>query len=388
MKLSRETCLRMKLLLGWSAASKRADSTRFFDCSLSSKSGAFFICLPLDSIHKKLFEREKKEHMKLNKRLTAILAALLLLTTLVACAPADIVAPEITEAPGTLTEVAEVPTETTGIQTVDMMGREIKLNAPATRVVALSAADCEILYAIGAGDLLVGRGEFCDYPAEVLDVPAVQSGMETNIEQIIALAPQVLFMSAMAQTEDQVKQLEAAGIQCIVSDAKDINGVYQAITLIGAVTGRDEDAFNIVANMEATLSELSVHAIELQGKSVYFEVSPLQYGLWTAGKGTFMDEVATMLGLTNVFADASGWAEISEEQVLKANPDVIVTIAMYFGEGQTPVEEILSRPGWQDVTAVKNGDIFNLPNDELSRPGPRIADGAKALFDFIKGIES
>ena len=79
---------------------------------------------------------------------------------------------------------------------------------------------------------------------------------------------------------------------------------------------------------------------------------------------------------------------VSEEQVLKANPDVIVTIAMYFGEGQTPVEEILSRPGWQDVTAVKNGDIFNLPNNELSRPGPRIADGAKALFDFIKGIES
>lgn len=326
--------------------------------------------------------------MKRNKRLAAILAALLLLTTFIACAPADIVAPEDTEAPGTVQEAAEVPAASTGIETVDMMGREIKLSEPATRVVALSAADCEILYAIGAGSLLVGRGEFCDYPAEVLEVPAVQSGMETNIEQIIALAPQVLFMSAMAQTEDQVKQLEAAGIQCVVSDAKDINGVYQAITLIGAITGRDEDAFTVVSNMEATLSELSVHAGELQGKSVYFEVSPLQYGLWTAGKGTFMDEVATMLGLTNVFADAPGWAEISEEQVLKANPDVIVTIAMYFGEGQTPVEEILSRPGWQDVTAVKNGDIFNLPNNELSRPGPRIADGAKALFDFIKGLEA
>jgi len=326
--------------------------------------------------------------MKLNKRLAAILATLLLLASLIGCAPASIVAPQETEPAGTLQEVTDVAAETTGIQTVDMMGREIKLAEPATRVVALSAADCEILYAIGAGDMLVGRGEFCDYPAEVLDVPAVQSGMETNIEQIIALAPQVLLMSAMAQTEDQVKQLEAAGIQCVVSDAKDINGVYQSITLIGAITGRDEDAFNVLTNMEATLSELSVHAGELKGKSIYFEVSPLQYGLWTAGKGTFMDEVATMLGLTNVFADATGWAEISEEQVLKANPDVIVTIAMYFGEGQTPVEEILSRPGWQDVTAVKNGDIFNLPNNELSRPGPRIADGATALFDFIKGIES
>jgi iron complex transport system substrate-binding protein len=326
--------------------------------------------------------------MKLNKHLAAILAALLLLTTLIACAPADIVAPKDTEATGTVQEVSEIPAATTGIETVDMLGREIKLAQPATRVVALSAADCEILYAIGGGDLLVGRGEFCDYPAEVLEAPVVQSGMETNIEQIIALAPQVLFMSAMAQTEDQVKQLEAAGIQVVVSDAKDISGVYTAITLIGAITGRDAEAFDVVSTMEATLSELSVHAGELTGKSVYFEVSPLQYGLWTAGNGTFMDEVATMLGLTNVFADASGWAEVSEEQVLKANPDVIVTIAMYFGEGQTPVEEILSRAGWQDVAAVKNGTIFNLPNNELSRPGPRIADGAKALFDFIKGLES
>ena len=324
--------------------------------------------------------------MKHNKRLAAIIAVLLLLIMLVACAPADFVVPEDTEATGAVQEVVEAPAAVTGIETVDMMGREIKLQEPATRVVALSAADCEILYAIGAGDLLVGRGEYCDYPAQVLDVPAVQSGMETNIEQIIALAPQVLLMSAMAQTEDQVDQLEAAGIQVVVSDAKDINGVYTAITLIGAITGRDAEAMSVVEAMEATLSGLSVRAGELAGKSIYFEVSPLQYGLWTAGNGTFMDEIAAMLGLTNIFASATGWVEVSEEQVIQANPDIIVTIAMYFGEGMTPAEEILSRAGWQEITAVKNGDILNLPNNELSRPAPRIADGAQALFDFVKEI--
>ena len=324
--------------------------------------------------------------MKHNKRLAAILAVLLLLTTLVACAPADFVVPKDTGDAGAVQEVVEAPAAATGIETVDMMGREIKLQEPATRVVALSAADCEILYAIGAGDLLVGRGEYCDYPAQVLDVPAVQSGMETNIEQIIALAPQVLLMSAMAQTEDQVDQLEAAGIQVVVSDAKDINGVYTAITLIGAITGRDAEAMSVVEAMEATLSGLSVRAGELAGKSIYFEVSPLQYGLWTAGNGTFMDEIAAMLGLTNIFASATGWVEVSEEQVIQANPDIIVTIAMYFGEGMTPAEEILSRAGWQEITAVKNGDILNLPNNELSRPAPRIADGAQALFDFVKEI--
>ena len=85
------------------------------------------------------------------------------------------------------------------------------------------------------------------------------------------------------------------------------------------------------------------------------------------------------------FADVTGWGEISEEQVLERNPDYIVTISMYYGEGPTPEEEILSRTGWENVTAIKNGKILNLPNNELSRPAPRLADGAKALYDFVYG---
>lgn len=123
-----------------------------------------------------------------------------------------------------------------------MTGREITLDAPATRVVALSASDCEIIYALGAGELLVGRGEYCDYPAEVLEVPAVQSGAETNIEQIIALEPQVLFMTKMAQTEEQIAALEAAGVHVVVSDAQDIAGVYEAIGMIGTLLGREAEA--------------------------------------------------------------------------------------------------------------------------------------------------
>lgn len=320
--------------------------------------------------------------MKRKTILSLLLAVLLAFGVLTACAPAA-VQPSATEAPAATQTPAETAAIPAGVTVTDMMGRAVTLAEPATRVVALSAADCEVLFAVGAGDLLVGRGEYCDYPAEVLNVPAVQSGMETNLEQIIALKPQVLLMSAMAQTEDQVNQLEAAGIACVVSDAKDIAGTYEAIALVGALTGHDAEAAQTVADMKASFEALRARAGELEGKSVYFEVSPLQYGLWTAGKGTFMDEIATMLGLKNVFADVSGWAEVSEEQVLAANPDFIVTIAMYYGEGQTPTEEILSRAGWQGVSAVQNGDILNLPNNELSRPGPRLAEGAQALFDFV-----
>ena len=325
-----------------------------------------------------------------------ILAVLLVLVLAVAvcagCAKTDAPAteapaaeePAVTKAPA----VPEAPAATeaaadTSVTVTDMMGREITLDAPATRIVALTASDCEILYAIGAGDTLVGRGEYCDYPAEVLDVTSVQSGYETNLEQIIALEPQVLLMSTMAQTEEQVDALEAAGIRVVVSEAQDIEGVYTAIQIIGALTGRDAEAAAVVERMQATFAAISANAMGDGTETVYFEVSPLAYGLWTAGAGTFMNEIAEMLGLKNAFADVSGWGEISEEQVIERNPDYIVTISMYYGEGPTPTEEILSRVGWENVTAVKNGAILNLQNNELSRPSPRLADGAQLMFDFV-----
>ena len=274
--------------------------------------------------------------------------------------------------------------ESTAVTVTDMAGREIALDAPATKVVALTASDCEILAALGAEDTLVGRGEYCDYPESVLEVPAVQSGADTNLEQIIALEPQVVIMAKMAQTEEQVAALEEAGIRVVVSDAQDIEGVYTAIRLIGALVGRNDEAEAMVADMQSAFADIAAKS-ENTGKTVYFEVSPLQWGLWTAGKGTFMDELATMCGLTNAFADVEGWAEISEEQVLERDPDYIVTISMYYGEGPTPVEEIKSRAGWDALKAVQNDAIFNADSNEVSRPGPRLKDAAEALYTFVTG---
>ena len=318
--------------------------------------------------------------MKLRKTIAALLAALLLALT--ACAQPQ---PPAAAAPAATALPAGASAGNNPVTITDMAGREITLAEPATRVVALTAADCEILYALGAGDLLVGRGEYCDYPAAVLEVPSVQSGYETNLEQILALEPQVLLMAMMAQPEEHVAALEAAGVRVVVSDAQDIPGVYTAIEMIGALLGRETEAAGMIDSMKAAFSELAEGAGGDGEKTVYFEVSPLEYGLWTAGADTFMNEIAELLGLRNAFADVSGWAEISEEQVLERNPDYIVTISMYFGEGPTPVEEILGRAGWQNVTAVKNGAILHLENNELSRPSYRLVDGARALYQFVYG---
>ena len=273
-----------------------------------------------------------------------------------------------------------------GFTVTDMKNREITLDHPATRIVALTASDVEIIYALGAGDLLVGRGEYCDYPAEVLEKPVVKSGAETNLEEILALQPDVVIMSTMAQTEDQVNALEQAGVKVIVSDAQNLEGVFTAIRLIGTVVGKTDEAEALVKKMQDTFDGIRAKA-QGSGKTVYFEVSPLQYGLWAAGKGTFMDELAEICGLKNCFGDVNGWAEVSEEQVLQLDPDYIVTTSMYWGEGPTPVEEIVSRPGWDQLKAVKNNQVFNADSNAITRPGPRLMDAVQALYDFVYGAE-
>ncbi len=329
--------------------------------------------------------------MKKVKMFALLLSLMMTLSLLAGCGSSDDPAGDKTDVPADTTQqtTQETKPENTSITVVDMMGREVTLPEVPTRVVALTADGCEILCALGAGGTLVGRGEYCDYPAQVLEIPAVSSGSETNLEQIIALQPQLVIMGTMDQPKEQVDQLEAAGITVVVSHADDgggqIDATYEAITLIGALMGRQDEAAEIIAEMMAAFEALRAKTAGLEGKSVYFEVSPLQYGLWAAGQGTFMNEIAEILGLENIFADVSGWAEVSEEQVIERDPDYIVTISMYFGDGPTPEEEILSRSGWENMTAIKNNAILNLQNNELSRPTPRLVEGAQMMFDFVYG---
>lgn len=268
----------------------------------------------------------------------------------------------------------------------DMTGRDVTIEGPVESIVAVTAADCEIIYALGMGGAMAGRGEYCNYPEEVLDVEAVESGSELNIEQIIALEPDVVFMGTMAQTTEQVEAIETAGIPVVVSDADTIDEVYTSIGVIGTALGKDAEAEALVADMQQGFADIEAKVDGSQeGKTVYFEISPLEWGLWTAGTGTFMDEIATLLGLENVFGDVASWAEISEEQVLERDPDYIVTSTMYFGEGPTPDEEIKGREGWQDLKAVAGGKVFLADNDSITRPGPRLVDAAETLYGQVYG---
>lgn len=272
---------------------------------------------------------------------------------------------------------------TKGIEITDMIGQKLILEKPADRIVALTAADCEILYALNAGDTLVGRGEYCDFPEQILEVKAVKSGSDTNVEQIIALRPQLVIMGNMDQTQQQIDAIKSAGIQVLTTDAQKIEDIYVAIGLIGKAVGKNDEANGLVAEMKNTFDKITpVNSAE--GKNtVYFEVSPLEYGLWAAGTNTFMDEIAKMAGLENAFSDVSGWGQVSQEQVLDRDPDYIVAVPMSYGSELGHKKEIMNRKGWQNLKAVKNDAVYIADSDEITRPGPRIAKAAKDFYAFV-----
>ena len=281
-----------------------------------------------------------------------------------------------------LFSMTAVMAEGSTITVTDMFGREVTIEGPVTRIIAMEPSDCEMLYAIGCEDALVGRGKYCDYPASVLELPAVQSGANTNLEEILALNPQVVVMSDMAHTTEQVELLEQNGIRVIGTDANSIEEVYTNIRLLGMIMGKNAEAEAVIADMQATFADVAAKS-EKTDKTNYFEVMPLEWGLWSAGTNTFMHELAEICGMKNAFADIDGWQQVSQEQVIERSPDYIVLVT---GMGETAVDEVMSREGWENITAIKNGAVYNADSYAMTRPAPRLAEAVVDLYNFLNGI--
>lgn len=281
-----------------------------------------------------------------------------------------------------LLSMTAVMAESNTITVTDMFGREVTIEGPVTRIIAMEPSDCEMLCAIGCEDALVGRGKYCDYPASVLELPAVQSGANTNLEEILALKPQVVVMSDMAHTTEQVEQLEQNGIRVIGTDANSIEEVYANLRLLGTIMGKEAEAEAVIADMQATFADVAAKS-EQTDKTIYFEVMPLEWGLWSAGANTFMHELAEICGMKNAFADIEGWQQVSQEQVIERNPDYIVLVT---GMGETAVDEVMGRAGWENITAIKNGAVYNADSYAMTRPAPRLAEAVVNLYNFLNGV--
>jgi len=264
---------------------------------------------------------------------------------------------------------------------IDARGAEVSFDAAPQKIISLIPSDTEIIYALGLGDRLVAVSNYCNYPEDAKSRNKLDSGSKTNVEAIIGLDPDVVVMGKMAQTDAQYKQLEEAGIKLIVTDANNISDTYRMIELLGKTFRAEAKATEIITEMKKAFDGIREQVKDKTASRVYIEISPVEYGPWTCGKGTFQDELLALIGAQNIFGDIEGWQKVSEEQVIERNPDFIFTTDMY--SNPDPVGEILGRDAWSKITAVKKQQVFLTDGDRLARPGPRLVDAAQELVSVI-----
>lgn len=259
----------------------------------------------------------------------------------------------------------------------DDAGRQVTIDAEPRAVVSLAPANTEIVYAIGAGDRMVGVTSYDDYPAEVADLAKVGDFAGPNIEAVAALNPDLVLLTGGVQQE-VIDQLEGLGATAVVIDPKTIEGVEKDITVLGAVLNEREGAASVVADMVARLDAVKAEAAKLPKKvSAFIEIG--QNPLFTAGTDTMMSEAISLAGGSNIVAE-SGWVAYSAEQVIAADP----LVYMYTSMSGATKDDIDSRPGYSSLTAVKNGDVIEIEDNLISRPGPRIVEGIESMLAAFK----
>lgn len=310
-------------------------------------------------------------------RKTLILA--LLITLLAACAPAVQSTPIAESAP---TEVAATEAVAEGLTFTDGLGREVTLAAPAQRVVSLAPSNTEILFAVGAGALVVGRDEFSDYPAEAAAIESVGGSMgEYSAEAIVALEPD-LVLAAEINPPELVKQLEDLGLTVYyLSNPTTIEEMYTNLEIVAQLTGQDVTA--LVDSLKARVAAVDEKIAPISARpSVFYEIDASDPAKpYTYGPNSFGDLLITRAGGFNIGSEATDpYPQLSLEQIVVANPSIIVLGDSMWG---VTAESVLTRAGWETIEAVKSNQIFPIDDNLISRPGPRLVDGLEALAKIL-----
>lgn len=273
-------------------------------------------------------------------------------------------------------ETGTAPAETAYPLTVkDVTGTEIVLEKAPAKIVSIAPSETEIVYAIGAGDKVVGVDTNSNYPPETANVSKV-GDFKTDIEAVAALAPDLVLANA-AMNADAIEALRQLKINVFASDPKTFDDTAAHIEEIGLLTNNGAKAGEVADGMRAVKQEIADKVKDAPKKKVYVEFSPG----WTVGGGEFLDELVTLAGGINVANGKPGWYEVDAEAVLKANPEVIVYPD--FGDDKTIPEAIAARPGWNGIDAVRNNRVVAVANDPLVRVGPRLSDGLRELAKAI-----
>lgn len=253
----------------------------------------------------------------------------------------------------------------------DDLGRKLTLRSEPKRIVAMLPSHTETLFALGAGDKLVGIDTYSNYPkAETEKIAKVGSGFEPNLEAIVALKPD-LVLADESSSSKLVEKLEKAGLTVYGGTAQTYNEVFEKIALLGKIVNRETEALKLISGMRAELNAIESSVRKLPKVRAYFEVDPTPYA---AGPGSFIGTLLTKAGGLNVIpAQLGDFPKISPEIVVNANPAVMLGLSL---------EDALKRPGWASIAAVKQKRVMEFSpeiNDAIVRPGPRLPVALRAI---------
>lgn len=259
----------------------------------------------------------------------------------------------------------------------DSYNREIKLEKEPTKIISTSPNITEIVSALDKKDKLIGRSDFCNYPADVKNISSIGGIQSPNIEKIVELKPDIVIASSLIKKE-VVQKLEALNIKVAVINENDsFEGTYTTIKKVGQILNANGKAEEIVSNMEKKVASISEKVKGKNTPGIYYVIGYGKDGDFTAGKDTFISKMINMAGGKNVADDTTGWA-YSVEKLIEKNPDIV--ICSKYMDAKSGIK---NTNGYKDLPAVKNNKLYEIDNDVLDRQGPRLADGLEELAKII-----
>lgn len=255
----------------------------------------------------------------------------------------------------------------------DSAGTEVHVDKMPERIISLSPGATEILYAIEAGNRVVATDAFSDYPDAAKSTPKIAYS-NPNPEATLALRPDLVIMAT--RQEQFIAQFRGLGMTVyLAKEPESLDGVYTQITTFGQLTGRTTEATKVIADMRKEIDAVtaSISGVQ-QGPRVFFE---LDSTLYTAAPNTFIGAMLTLLKARNVAEGATTqFPQLSSEAVIASNPEVVLLADHAFGQS---LETVAARPGWAGVAAVTNKRVYAIDPNTTNRPGPRLAQGIRAL---------
>lgn len=259
----------------------------------------------------------------------------------------------------------------------DDEGTKVELASEPTKIVSLTPATTEILFALGVGDRVVGKVEdFTPYPPEVTAIPDVAKFGEVDVEKIVALGADLVIAGGNSfNPPDKIAQLRTLGVPVIVVYAPDVAGVLKDIELTGTAVGKAAAAKDLTASMQAAFDQVATATAGFAKPRVFYELDASQK-IYTAADDSFLAEMIELAGGAPITTGSTTKFEITLETLVTADPELILLGDAAYG---TTADVVKARNGWAGMTAVKSGAIVAVDDTVISRPGPRLVDGLRAL---------